>query len=222
MNINNIGQKIVILIEKLLLIRDEDVPIHNINEYDFLYKMQHNYLEIKNEIQQYDNTLLKNFEDLSVEQKQIVEAKKWKVLFLKVYGKEIEQNCISFPNTSKLITHNSIKTVMFSSLEPNTFISKHRGPYKGVLRFLLGLQIPKENQCCVLKINNESIFWEEGKAILFDDTFEHETWNASNEKRLILFVDVERKLKFPFNLLNKLIIRTIGLSPFIRTIYKNS
>lgn len=111
---------------------------------------------------------------------------------------------------------------MFSSLEPNTYISKHRGPYKGVLRFLLGLQIPKENHKCVLKINNELILWEEGKAILFDDTFEHEAWNISDERRIILFIDVERKLKFPLNLINKLIIKIIKLSPFIREIYNKS
>lgn len=40
MNINKIGQKIVIHIEKLLLIRDEDKPFHNIKDYEFIYKIQ--------------------------------------------------------------------------------------------------------------------------------------------------------------------------------------
>lgn len=66
MNINKIGQKIVIHIEKLLLIRDEDKPFHNIKDYEFIYKIQQNYIEIKNEIINYNSTLLKNMEDLSV------------------------------------------------------------------------------------------------------------------------------------------------------------
>jgi len=31
--------------------------------------------------------------------------------------------------------------------------------------------------------------WEEGKFIIFDDSFEHEVWHDGNEFRLVLIVD---------------------------------
>ena len=34
--------------------------------------------------------------------------------------------------------------------------------------------------------------WEEGKVMIFDDTFTHEAWNRSNEKRLVLNIDIKR------------------------------
>merc|ERR1711964_340081 len=33
---------------------------------------------------------------------------------------------------------------------------------------------------------------EEGKALLFDDTFTHDVWNRSDQRRIILNVDVKR------------------------------
>ena len=32
--------------------------------------------------------------------------------------------------------------------------------------------------------------WTEGKVLVLDDAFEHEVWNDSDEKRMILIVDV--------------------------------
>jgi aspartyl/asparaginyl beta-hydroxylase (cupin superfamily) len=32
--------------------------------------------------------------------------------------------------------------------------------------------------------------WEEGKCIVFDDTFEHEVWNRTDEERLVLLIDL--------------------------------
>ena len=39
--------------------------------------------------------------------------------------------------------------------------------------------------------------WEEGKSMIFDDTFNHEVWNDTDETRVVLFVDVLRPLPSP-------------------------
>ena len=36
----------------------------------------------------------------------------------------------------------------------------------------------------------EEVVWEEGKIVVFDDSFEHEIWNLSSQPRLILVVDL--------------------------------
>ena len=36
--------------------------------------------------------------------------------------------------------------------------------------------------------------WEDGRCLLFDDTFEHEVRNDTAESRVVLFLDLERPL----------------------------
>ena len=37
---------------------------------------------------------------------------------------------------------------------------------------------------------NQTIAWEEGKTLCFDDTFRHEAWNSSTtQRRVVLMVD---------------------------------
>jgi beta-hydroxylase len=58
--------------------------------------------------------------------------------------------------------------------------------------------------------------WEEGKAVIFDDTYNHEVWNDTNGYRVVLFVDFARPLRFPFNLINHWIMNLAALAPFLR------
>ncbi len=222
MSINKIGQNIVILLEKFLFLLDEDKPIHALSEYSFLSTIESNYLDIKTEIENFNQVSFRNMEDLSAEQQRIVERNKWKTFFLRVAGKDIERNAAYFPLTMKLLNEKSIKTVFFSIMEPNTHITPHRGVYKGFLRYHLGLIMPNEKNKTAIKIGDAIYYWEEGKAFLFDDTFEHEAWNKTNEQRIILLIDIERKFTFPFNLLNKLILSLISISPLARGVYKKA
>ena len=41
-----------------------------------------------------------------------------------------------------------------------------------------------------MRVANESRPWREGEALVFDDSFEHEAWNDSDEPRLIFVMDV--------------------------------
>jgi len=50
----------------------------------------------------------------------------------------------------------------------------HRGPYKGVLRYHLGLKIPEPRSGCRIRVGEDVRHWEEGGSLLFDDTFDHE------------------------------------------------
>ena len=38
-------------------------------------------------------------------------------------------------------------------------------------------------------MGNETRYWEEGKCIIFDDSYEHEAWNKSDETRVVLIID---------------------------------
>jgi ornithine lipid ester-linked acyl 2-hydroxylase len=58
--------------------------------------------------------------------------------------------------------------------------------------------------------------WEEGKALIFDDTLEHESWNDTAQTRVVLLVDFARPLRMPARLLNALVLRSVIFRPFIR------
>ena len=58
--------------------------------------------------------------------------------------------------------------------------------------------------------------WEEGRALIFDDTFEHEARNESGHTRVVLFIDFERPLKFPARFVNRALLRNYFFRPFVR------
>ncbi len=57
--------------------------------------------------------------------------------------------------------------------------------------------------------------------MVFDDTFNHEVWNDTDETRVVLFVDVMRPLPFPESAINQLIVKAIGVSPFMMDAKRN-
>src|SRR5437867_3927702 len=81
-------------------------------------------------------------------------------------------------------------TAFFSILSPHKHIPDHRGPYKGVLRYHLALMIPEPRQACRIRVDGEYATWEEGKSLLFDDSYDHEAWNDTDGIRVVLFMDV--------------------------------
>jgi beta-hydroxylase len=114
-----------------------------------------------------------------------------------------------------------MKTAMFSILSPRKHILDHRGPYKGVLRYHLGLIVPADAEACRIRVGEDIRHWEEGKSMIFDDTFNHEVWNDTDQRRVVLFVDVLRPLPSPYAAINSLIVKLIGFSPFVLDAKRN-
>jgi ornithine lipid ester-linked acyl 2-hydroxylase len=112
-------------------------------------------------------------------------------------------------------------TARFSILSPRKHILDHRGPYKGVLRYHLGLIVPKETEACRIRVGEDFRHWEQGESMIFDDTYNHEVWNDTDETRVVLFVDVLRPLPSPWAQLNRAIVKAIGYSPFVLDAKRN-
>jgi beta-hydroxylase len=191
--------------------------------FPWIQKVEAHYTEILQEL----NSLLseKNipeFRNLSPEQKRIVKPLKWKTFILFVYGNKVKENCEQCPKTMKALQNiPGIQTAMFSVFEPGTHLKPHRGPFNGVLRYHLALIVPKEVQQCSIMISGESYYWRVGKSMVFDDTFEHEAWNYSCEKRVVLFVDFLRPSPRWLQPLNRFMVWLIGSSPFVKNVLVN-
>ena len=165
---------------------------------------------------------LPSFHEIMSEVKTITADDQWKTFFLAGFGLESKENCRRCPETARILKKiPGMKTAFFSILSPNKHIPPHRGAYNGVLRYHLGLVVPEPIEKCRIRIDKEITHWEEGKSLIFDDSFNHEVWNETAGHRAVLFVDFERPVKFPFNLLNKLLLNAAIFSPFIREAQEN-
>jgi beta-hydroxylase len=109
-----------------------------------------------------------------------------------------------------------MKTAMFSILAAGKHIPPHRGPYKGVLRYHLGLIVPQPAEACRIRVGDEVRHWTEGGSLVFDDTYDHEVWNDTGGQRVVLFVDVVRPLTGAAAQLNRALLWLIARSPLVR------
>jgi beta-hydroxylase len=191
-----------------------------IPEFDADLKINYEY--IKREFQKYyNNNSIPSAGDISQEQLRIENKNKWKTLVLKVFGYYNDSNCKACPLTYGLIkNHKNIVSALFSVMEPGTHIKPHRGVFNGVLRYHLGLIVPKTEDIYI-NIDNKKAFWNEAESFVFDDTLLHEAINRSTEKRVVLIIDYIRPLPFFLNIINKLIIKIISKSPLIQNIIEN-
>ena len=160
---------------------------------------------------------LPNFHDISTDVATISTDNRWKTFFLAGYGLSSEQNIKQCPETWRIVQKiPGLKTAMFSIFEPGKHLPAHRGPYNGVLRLHLGLIVPGPQEKIGIRVEKTINHWEEGKALIFDDAYEHEAWNHTEHTRVVLFVDFVKPMRFPGNLVNWLLLNMAVFTPFIR------
>ena len=155
-------------------------------------------------------------QEIVEEAKPLTDDDKWLSYFFYVYGQRFEKQCSECPDTARLLQQiPGMKTAFFSILSPGKRLPPHRGPYRGVMRYHLPLLVPRHGPCGI-RVGDQTATFEEGVGIMFDDTYEHEAWNDTKETRVVLFLDITRPMKFPFNIINSAIITVIGWSPTVR------
>ena len=163
-----------------------------------------------------------NFQDISRDQYNITRDDKWKSYFLYGYGYKMENNCKACPETTRILESiPGMYTAFFSVLAPGKHIPLHRGPYRGLLRCHLALIVPEPRQDCWIEVGGETSTWEEGRCIVFDDTYRHRVENNTGGRRVVMFIDIKRPLGFPGSLLNRVVLFLIRLSPYIQDARRN-
>lgn len=78
---------------------------------------------------------------------------------------------------------------LFSILKARTHIPPHTGMLNSRLICHIPLIVPRD---CRLRVGNEVRPVEFGKAMLFDDSIEHEAWNDSDQTRVVLLFEIWR------------------------------
>lgn len=141
----------------------------------------------------------------------------WRTFFFRGYGFRSDANCARCPRTARLLDGiPGLTTAFFSILAPHKRIAPHRGPWKGVLRYHLGLLVPEPADACGISVGGELRHWREGEGMLFDDSYEHSAWNDTDGTRVVLFLDVMRPCRLPGRLINRTVITGAAYSPFVQ------
>jgi len=119
---------------------------------------------------------------------------RWNALFLWKDGERVEENCRRCPKMAALLDTlpmidlpNFGPTVLFSVLEPHTHIPPHSSVTNARLVVHLPVIVPKG---CRFRVGAETRDWQEGRAWVFDDSIDHEAWNDSDQKRVIVMIDI--------------------------------
>ena len=164
----------------------------------------------------------------------------WKAFMLKS-GTFIEENCALAPKTAAVLRPlKNVYNAFFSIVEPHQYITPHWGYYKGFLRYHLGVIIPADNadQKCWLRVNvdradnakrDKSLIeraakyhWRNGKGVMFDDTNLHDAANESDEVRVVLWLDVARKLPRTLDLYNRALLAAVYYEPSVKKFRENA
>lgn len=134
---------------------------------------------------------------------------KWKVFLLYYSGETPELAKELCPEICELLKKiPNVYKAFFSVLEPGKSIPAHHGPYRGYLRYHLGLKVPKTSPPSI-RLKDKIYHWKEKESILFDDTWDHEVMNTSKEERVVLILDLLRPLPFFPNQVNKFIAKNL-------------
>lgn len=191
-----------------------------------LNQITENFPLIKQEFESIQNHTqqLPRYHDIDPGEAEISNAceKKWSVYMLYLLGYQPTEAMIQCPKLCQLlqkIPH--LTQAFFSILEPGKSIPLHEGPYLGYLRYHLGIRVPKNNPPQII-VNKQPYTWQEGEAVLFDDSWPHEVKNDSDDFRAVLIIDVLRPMPLFPHLVNRFTTNVIARYAYGRQVIKRA
>ncbi len=199
-------------------------PVFDPSIFPWISEFETRWQEIRQELEGVLDTSdrLPSFHEISPDQKRISKGENWKIFPFYVFGVPHEGNCLKCPVTAELLSEvPELENAMFSILAPGYRIPPHKGPTNGLIRIHLGLVVPKDADRCRIRVGDREFGWEEGRCVVFDDYYEHEVWNDTDETRVVLFFDVDRPMDSKGRVLNKIMMAIMRHSSYVKAPLKN-
>lgn len=201
-----------------------DTPKISNEHFTFLSEFTDNWETIRDEAKEVlkFREAIPGFQEISPDQYRLATEQNWKTFVLYGFGQRLEKNTQLTPRTAEILENvPNLQTAMFSILAPGYHIPAHKGVTKGILRSHIGLIIPKDREKCRIRVDDTITAWKEGEIFVFDDTYEHEVWNDTDEERVILLFDFDRPMKFWGRFLNKAFVNIMKFTAFYQDPKKN-
>ncbi|MEB3230616.1 MAG: aspartyl/asparaginyl beta-hydroxylase domain-containing protein [Leptolyngbyaceae bacterium] len=193
-----------------------DSAFFTTEQFPWALDLEANWTVIQQELEQIFERVdeLPSFQDIMPRQQRISPDDGWKTYYFCAFGFVAQKNCDRCPETWKLIQNiPGLKVAFFSILSPGKHIPLHYGKHKGLIRYHLGLKIPEPREQCRIEVNGTIAHWENGKSLIFDDTYPHQVWNDTDGYRAILFLDIARPMRFPLSFVNWMVSQILAFSP---------
>jgi len=121
-------------------------------------------------------------------------APSWEAFFFYRRGTRFSANHERCPATSAALASIELchiaeqaPEILFSILKPGSQINPHHGVSNVRLVMHLPLFVPPS--CALHLVGHGEHHWQEGRLVMFDDTYLHEAWNRSDETRIVLLMD---------------------------------
>ena len=163
------------------------------------------------------------FHDIMPEQAEISanDGRDWRMYILQAYGVAEQSRMAACPTLAALVRQNpEVLSASFSFMAPGKHIPPHRGPFRGITRFYMGLIMPRladGRPAAVLTVDGQEYRVAEGEWMVWDDTFVHEVRNDGNSVRCVLLLDVWRRhMPFDMRLLSRTVIATVSAGVKLR------
>jgi aspartate beta-hydroxylase len=142
------------------------------------------------------------------------DGRDWRMFVVKEYGAKIPKNLVRCPTLAGLLDAcPQALSACFSYLAPGKDVPVHRGPFRGIMRFHLGLSMPRDGHGelgSTLWVNGIPCRLDNGETLLWDDTYPHAVSNATDQVRVALLLDVWRpEMPADMAALSYLIVRTV-------------
>lgn len=223
-----IGKELRPKIDRIIL-RDSLVPEQAVMDKSFfawIPALEQHWREIQAEAIRIRTEDIPSLGDISFDHGRIAADRRWKSFFLKGYGYRMGNNCDRAPITTALVEKvPGLVTACFSVMEAGGHIPRHWGMTKGMLTYHLALKVPKEREKCRMHIEGADqmhvMTWEEGQSFLFDDMYNHEVWNDTDEDRYILLLQIKRPCRGMANMIQNLFLFGVRHSRFVQDIKRN-
>ena len=156
----SIGERVLAPIERFIGRRSlvGDATFFPLERFPSVEHLEQNWTVIREELERVleDHAALPNFQEISKDQLEITDDDRWKTFFLYGFGFKAKLGIEMCPRTAALMEQvPGMTTAMFSILSPRKHILDHRGPYKGVLRYHLGLIVPEDTRSCRIRVGED-------------------------------------------------------------------
>ena len=196
-----------------------DPPVFDADVFPWAKRLEDGWREVRQEVDALMRfrDRLPAFKEISPDQARIARDRAWKSYFLFGFGRRQELACRRCPRTAALVESiPGLESAMFSVMEPGAVLVRHRGPTKAIITCHLGLIVPIERERCWIKIDKKRYVWEEGKTLIFDDTYPHKVRNETSELRVVLLLHVRRPTRGSATLVARGFLGAIKWSPYVR------
>jgi aspartate beta-hydroxylase len=147
--------------------------------------LEENWRAIREEVVAYGGRR-EGYNHFTVEQAKIAT---WETVFLRKLNGYIWEVLEQFPTLARIFPHpcTASDEIFISILTPGT----HIPPHHGALNYRPSIHIPlvvPEGTDLALRVGDEQRTWEEGRCMIFDDSYDHEAWNRTPNTRIVLIL----------------------------------